>query len=397
MRTSYIKNNNSWTKLNNVYVKNNSNWSEVGEVYIKENNQWRLGYIKTITSTESLTVGINTTGSLDLSLSGGTYGVSQPTHYKVLIDGVEQTSTTSTTVTNIPITAGANRSLSVQVYRGDYLLYTLSKNLRLFTYTGSSQSWTVPVGISSVMAEVQGAKGGDGSGRGGFGGRLKGFISVTAGETLNIYVGGQGQNRDGSGCVGSAPAVLAGGFNGGGSGGRTSDSFGCPSGTVYRRGASGGGATDIRRGGTALANRVIITGGGGGGVSGTNPGPGGAGNGSGNGANGFSSGQPFWPDNTKGFGGTTTAGGAAGGGIWAGTAGALGVGGNGGFPSVFGDNPGEPAGGGGGLYGGGGGGANSNFGSGGSGGGGSGFITGGVFEISSSGYREGNGIALISW
>jgi hypothetical protein len=390
MRTSYIKDETGWKGINQVYIKDNSTWNEVKETYVKDGEQWRLSYVKDITTLDSMSVGINTNGLLDISLSGGDYGVSQPTDYKVFIDNNELTTVQTSEIIGIPITAGDNRVLKVEVYRGDYLLYNLTRNLRLFTFTGGSQSWSVPSGIGTVMAEVQGAKGGRSDG--GLGGRLKGLITVTPGETLNVYVGGQGQDPVTFTCSGSVPAVLVGGFNGGGSGGRASDSFGCPSGTTYRLGASGGGATDIRRGGTALANRVIVAGGGGGGY-----GPGGSGNGAGDGGNGFSVGQPAWPDNTKGFGGTTTAGGAAGGGIWAGTAGALGVGGNGAFPSVFGDNPGVPGGGGGGLYGGGGGGANSNFGSGGSGGGGSGFITGGVFEISSLGYRQGNGIALLSW
>jgi hypothetical protein len=390
MRTSYIKNGNTWQGINQVYIKDDSSWKEVSETYVKENNQWKLGYVKDIDTQDSLAVGINTNGLLDVSLSGGDYGVSQPTDYRVLLDGVEQTISQTSSIQNIALSSGADRILKVEVYRGDYLLYDIIRNLRLFDYTGGAQSWTVPSGISSITAEVQGAKGGNSNG--GFGGRLKGNITVTAGETLNIYVGGQGQNGVTFTCSGSVPAVLNGGFNGGGQGGRASDSFGCPSGTTYRLGASGGGATDIRRGGTALTDRVIVAGGGGGGF-----GPGGAGNGAGNGADGFSTGQPQWPDNTKGLGGTTTAGGAAGGGIWAGTAGALGVGGNGAFPSVFGDNPGVPGGGGGGLYGGGGGGANSNFGAGGSGGGGSGSISGGVFEISTLGYREGNGITLLSW
>lgn len=398
MRTSYIKNSDSWKKINQLYIKDQSIWTDVKEAYVKKDDQWRLWYVKSVPSMETLSLDLNQSGSLNVSVSGGSYYVTQPTEYRALVDGVYQVSSATTTISNIPITSGANRVLSIQVWRGDFLLYTLTKNFRLFDYTGSSQSWVVPSGVSTLMSDVQGAKGGDNAQPGGLGGRLKGLITVTSGETLYLYVGGQGQNRNQFNCVGSAPAVLAGGFNGGGSGGRTSDSYLCPSGTAtYRLGASGGGATDIRRGGTALGNRVIIAGGGGGGVGGTNSGPGGDGNGSGNGANGFSSGQPFWPDNTKGFGGTTTAGGAAGGGVASGTAGSLGQGGNGALISVFGDNPGEAGGGGGGYYGGGGGGSNTNYGSGGSGGGGSGFITGGIFEASSLGYRSGNGVALVSW
>ena len=67
------------------------------------------------------------------------------------------------------------------------------------------------------------------------GGQTQGSLSVTPGQVLNLYVGGQAADV---GNVTPAP----GGFNGGGDGGQW--------------GAGGGGATDVRVGGTALANRV---------------------------------------------------------------------------------------------------------------------------------------------
>ena len=81
--------------------------------------------------------------------------------------------------------------------------------------------------------DVQGAQGGNG---GGNGGRAIDTLHVTPGTVVNVFVGGDGDN---------------GGFNGGGNGGA---SF-------------GGGASDIRLGGTALSARVLIAGGGGGGPS----------------------------------------------------------------------------------------------------------------------------------
>ena len=67
---------------------------------------------------------------------------------------------------------------------------------------------------------------------------------MTPGQVLNLFVGGQAPDV---GNVTPAP----GGFNGGGDGGQY--------------GAVGGGATDVRVGGTALADRVAVAGGGGGG------------------------------------------------------------------------------------------------------------------------------------
>ena len=68
-----------------------------------------------------------------------------------------------------------------------------------FSYTGSAQTWTAPSGVSSITFDVQGAQGGDadragytGAQYGGFGGRVQGTLSVTAGNTYQIYVGGKG-------------------------------------------------------------------------------------------------------------------------------------------------------------------------------------------------------------
>jgi|HubBroStandDraft_6_1064221.scaffolds.fasta_scaffold37091_3 hypothetical protein len=60
-------------------------------------------------------------------------------------------------------------------------------------------------------------------------------IPVIPSETLAIYVGGQGT-------LGSA-------FNGGGAGGKTD---------TYYSSNGGGGASDVREGGDALMNRVVV-------------------------------------------------------------------------------------------------------------------------------------------
>jgi hypothetical protein len=89
---------------------------------------------------------------------------------------------------------------------------------------------------------AKGAAGGAITGNWGTGGVVSASLPVTPGETLNLYVGTQPKT------VAGAPQW---GWNGGGTSG-----YGIPGG--------GGGATDIRRAGSALANRVLVAGGGGG-------------------------------------------------------------------------------------------------------------------------------------
>ena len=216
-----------------------------------------------------------------------------------------------------------------------------------FSYTGADQSWTVPAGVTSVGVDVQGAQGG--VVYGGFGARVQATISTTPGDTLGIYVGGTGTST-------------AGGFNGGGgpysSGG----------------GGGGGGASDIRDGGSGLANRIVVAGGGGGDADGnatSYSGTGGAGGGL-TGEAGYGSG---------GGGGGTASSGGANGGDYA-TDGSLGTGGNGG--DVGG------GGGGGGYYGGGGGSAG--------GGGGSSYAESGASSVvMTQGYESGNGQIIITY
>lgn len=101
-----------------------------------------------------------------------------------------------------------------------------------FEYTGSVQPWSVPV-TGTYKLEVWGAQGG--GTYGGKGGYAVGNITLTAGQILNVYVGGQyGYNGGGSAGVGARPA------------------------------SPGGGGTDIRLDGTELTDRIIVAGGGGG-------------------------------------------------------------------------------------------------------------------------------------
>jgi gliding motility-associated-like protein len=209
-----------------------------------------------------------------------------------------------------------------------FTCYIVNSQTVTFNFTGSVQTWTVPAGVTSVNFTVAGAKGGGVNG--GNGAVItKNCFNVTPGQVLNIYVGGMG-----------IQGANSGGWNGGGTGHTTA--------TVAYRSWGGGGASDIRIGGTALANRVIVAGGGGGRGGGSSPVCGGAAN-CNNGGAGCST------FGIAGGGGTQTAGGA-GGTPWAGTPpggspGTLGQGGQGGFWQTA-----SGGGGGGGFYGGGGGG-----------------------------------------
>ena len=119
-----------------------------------------------------------------------------------------------------------------------------------FTYTGSVQTWIVPPCVTSINVVVAGAKGGGNTG--GNGARITSTLSVTPGQTLNIYVGGMGTCGNNSG-----------GWNGGGTGHASNPA------NVNYNSCGGGGASDIRIGGNALTNRVVVAGGGGAGYGST--------------------------------------------------------------------------------------------------------------------------------
>jgi hypothetical protein len=216
-----------------------------------------------------------------------------------------------------------------------------------FSYTGAEQTFTVPAGVTRLAITARGGEGVGcffhGCGYPGFPGRVYAVIRVHVGEKLHVFVAGSG--RDG-------------GFNGGGAGGPDN-----------RR--SGGGASDVRMGGDALKDRVVVAAGGGtagdcalycyafGGSGGGLKGQSGSGNGGAYGGGGG--------------GGTQSAGGQGGaGGIGhkksqnghRGGNGTLGRGGNGGAGGASVGSYAFPGGGGGGGYyggGGGGGGASAGY------------------------------------
>ncbi len=232
-----------------------------------------------------------------------------------------------------------------------------------FSYTGSVQEFPIPPCVDKLTIEAWGAQGGNASIGvvfGGKGGYVKGTLAVTPGETLRVHVGGQG-------------TVTTGGWNGGGNGGAKGS-------------CGGGGASDVRYGGTTLTHRVAVGAGGGGaawesawsGGWGVNNGA--CNGGAGGGLTGNKGG--YWQSDCQGGdGGTQASGGVVGG--------ALGLGGN----AEPGD--GDTGGGGGGWYGGGGGGACT--GHNGCGGGGSSYVGGLSNGSTLGGQRSGHGQVTISW
>ena len=261
-----------------------------------------------------------------------------------------------------------------------------------FSYTGGQQTFTVPNGVTQVALAVYGAQGGGQYNNGAPGGLATGNLNVTPGQNLNLFVGGQN------------------GYNGGGSGG-----------------GNGGGMSDVRVGGTAFSNWVIVAGGGGGGGNNgsgyvdTAAGAGGGGikcaNGQGGSGGGFYTGYPY---SRQGGPGTCDTGGASGYsyGGWAGGGGGGGLnsGGAGGVSGGYG-NPGTDGsqgqggnavsgtcscpisyagGGGGGYYGGGG--ASTGCCAGGGGGGGSSWVSNAVIGPTFwGGQQMGNGQIVVMW
>jgi hypothetical protein len=138
------------------------------------------------------------------------------------------------------------------------------KSIKTFSYTGTQQSWTVPIGVTKVRVKVAGGGGGGGGSdavagsAGGAGGYTEADVPVTPGAALVVVVGGGGSG--GSGCVAGAGAG-SGGYLGGATGGK-SGSTGCSGG-----GGGGGGLSGLYSG-TPASNAVILAAGGGGGGGG---------------------------------------------------------------------------------------------------------------------------------
>ena len=270
----------------------------------------------------------------------------------------------------------------------------------VFSFTGGSQFFVVPPCVNQVQLRTWGAQGENalvGGATGGLGGYAFGVLAVTPGETLHVYVGGSA------------------GYNGGGLGGINGNDQNSSS-PIGTRGGSGGGASDVRRNGTALANRVIVAAGGGG--AGHNgvwqgcqvAGPGGNGGNGGGSTGSAGTAGVGTPCNCGGGGGgggtgaTQSAGGVTGSyagstaclrSSWGpGSDGTLGQGGNGSQTSYH-NGSGGSGGGGGGYYGGGSGAVGSDTTPGGGGGGGSSYTGGVTNGVTNPGVRTGNGRVVI--
>jgi len=254
-----------------------------------------------------------------------------------------------------------------------------------FTTPGEYQ-FDVPQRVVAIDIECGGSEGGRSGGEGGI---VSGTLAVDPGETLNVYVGGEGEANSG-------------GFNGGGDGGSGSTNDG-----NNARGGGGGGASDVRQSGSSLDDRVIVAGGGGGGGHTAREffmpedrgsgGSGGADVGQ-DGQDGEISDPSTFADG--GEGATQTVGGAGGtSGRSSGQDGSFGSGGSGGSHSGF--NIAMGGGGGGGGYYGAGGGAVDDSGSdaivAAGGGGGSNYIGGVTTASTSRGGSTGDGYVELSW
>lgn len=148
-----------------------------------------------------------------------------------------------------------------------------------YTFTGATQTFTPPAGVTTVVVTLtggSGGKGGDGpgggvGGAGGLGAMVTGTLAGLTGQPLTVFVGGHGS--DGAHRTDTVPA--SGGF-GYGSGGPSGGSGGI-TGLGFQSGGGGGGGSALVAGTTPLAVASAGAGGGGAGApSGNTGGAGGA-------------------------------------------------------------------------------------------------------------------------
>jgi hypothetical protein len=274
------------------------------------------------------------------------------------------------------------------------------KNTKTFHYTGKKQTFIVPTGVTRLTVVARGGEGGGfayypSGNTPGFPGRVYAIIRVRPGDKLYVFVGGSGTR---------------GGFNGGGAGGSRKGSGGTYAGNP------GGGASDVRVGGDALTDRIIVAAGGGGAGEAVNTyGYGYGGNGGGLTGQSGSGDTGSRVDGGGGSGGTQSQGGSGGAGGTdyssyslrgrPGGNGALGLGGSGGNAASDRESAGG-GGGGGGYYGGGGGGGGAGAysirydGQGGGGGGGSSYVEPSAIKSHMwTGWSKtkGDGIVIFNW
>jgi hypothetical protein len=166
-----------------------------------------------------------------------------------------------TTVNVLPDYSGialVGDSPTLTAYKGD--------DVTSYSYSGyTTQTFTVPSGVTSMQVVLTGAGGGGGGNDshagapGGSGYTLSGRLAVTEGDVISLYVGGGG----GNGASGSGNAGGAGGPNDAGYSGGNGSNAG--PGGWSGSGGGGGGATVLKKNGTTI---VVAAGGGGGGGGG---------------------------------------------------------------------------------------------------------------------------------
>ena len=126
-------------------------------------------------------------------------------------------------------------------------------------FTGSYQAYTAPR-TGTYKIDLWGAQGGSTSNaEGGKGAYTSGILSLTEGDTIYFYVGGQGSARSSSDPAGA----ITGGWNGGGAGNKNRTNY-------NQANSAGGGATDVRlvagdwNDAQSLNSRIMVAAGGGG-------------------------------------------------------------------------------------------------------------------------------------
>ena len=90
--------------------------------------------------------------------------------------------------------SGINAQIALPTFQAVHKPHTSAyeSGSQTFSYTGAQQTFTVPSGVSTITIQAYGAQGGSNalSVVGCLGGYATGNPSVTAGNTLYIYVGG---------------------------------------------------------------------------------------------------------------------------------------------------------------------------------------------------------------
>lgn len=247
-----------------------------------------------------------------------------------------------------------------------------------FSYTGATQTYTVPDGCTQITVSVAGAQGGAGGPApnlpGGAGGSVQATLAVTSGDAITVYVGGEGATS-----ATNAGAAGGWGWSVGGAGG-TGSSAADPG----MGGGGGGGASAL----VDSAGAVLTVGAGGGGAGGkATPGAQAS-----SGAAGGAGGDPGTPgaDAPVAFSGTLPGGGgsaangpggAPGTGATGGVAGSGSTAGAGGAANQSTDYVGGGGGGGGGYLAGSGGGGAGTLAGGGGGGGGNNYVAAGAAAV----------------